>query len=207
VVILGVRGLLGNRGLVIRMALENRTWGCDRIRGALSDLGHRISDQTVGNILRRSQIAPAPERSRAATCSLAQTSSRSKCRPGETHRVLHSVLHRDRQSPGVAGRHFDIPESARAGTTRSSVLHGYATCHETACRIRIARQNALGNQAISLRTEFFAEHSARSANPQRVYRVCREQDRTGRCNLRSMPRIYFFKSQGLWTSPAEAVSL
>jgi hypothetical protein len=108
---------------------------------------------------------------------------------------------------GVAGRHFDRPESARAGTTRSSVLHGYATCHETACRIRIARQNVLENQAISLRTEFFAEHSARSANPQCVYRICPEQHRTGRCNLRSMPRIYFFKSKGLWTFPAEAVSL
>ena len=32
--------------------------------GALSNLGHRISDQAVGNILRRYQIAPAPERSR-----------------------------------------------------------------------------------------------------------------------------------------------
>ena len=49
------------------MARENRTWGYDRIVGALSDLGHRISDQTVGNILRRYQIAPAPERSRTTT--------------------------------------------------------------------------------------------------------------------------------------------
>jgi hypothetical protein len=49
------------------MARENRTWGYDRIVGALSDLGHRISDQTVGNILRRYQTAPAPERSRTTT--------------------------------------------------------------------------------------------------------------------------------------------
>ena len=75
-----------------------------------------------------------PERSRAATCSLAQTSSRRSADLARAHHVLHSVLHRGRQSPGVAGRHFDRPESARAGTTRSSVLHGYATCHETACR-------------------------------------------------------------------------
>ena len=40
------------------MARENRTWGYDRIVGTLCNLGHRISDQTVGNILRRSQIAP-----------------------------------------------------------------------------------------------------------------------------------------------------
>src|SRR5215472_17767864 len=42
--------------LVVRMARENRTWGYDRIVGALSNLGHRISDQTVGNILRRYKI-------------------------------------------------------------------------------------------------------------------------------------------------------
>jgi len=41
--------------------------GYDRIVGALSNHGHRISDQTVGNILRRYQIAPAPERSRTTT--------------------------------------------------------------------------------------------------------------------------------------------
>jgi len=53
--------------LVIRFARENRSWGYDRIAGALANLGHRISDQTVGNILRRHHIAPAPERSRTTT--------------------------------------------------------------------------------------------------------------------------------------------
>jgi putative transposase len=37
--------------LVVRMARENRSWGYDRIVGALLNLGYRISDQTVGNIL------------------------------------------------------------------------------------------------------------------------------------------------------------
>jgi putative transposase len=32
-----------------------------------SNLGHLVSDQTVGNILRRRKIAPAPERSRPTT--------------------------------------------------------------------------------------------------------------------------------------------
>jgi putative transposase len=45
--------------LVVRFARENRSWGYDRIAGALANLGHRISDQTVGNILRRHNIAPA----------------------------------------------------------------------------------------------------------------------------------------------------
>ena len=53
--------------LVVRVARENRGWGYDRIVGALANLGHRLSDQTVGNILRRHNIAPAPERTRTTT--------------------------------------------------------------------------------------------------------------------------------------------
>ena len=49
--------------LVLRFARENTGWGYDRIAGALTNLGHRISDQTVGNILKRFGIAPAPKRS------------------------------------------------------------------------------------------------------------------------------------------------
>ena len=33
--------------LVLRMAQDNPTWGYDRIQGALANLGHEISDQTV----------------------------------------------------------------------------------------------------------------------------------------------------------------
>jgi putative transposase len=53
--------------LVVRMARENRSWGYDRIVGALANLGHTISDQTVGNILKRHGIAPAPERKTTTT--------------------------------------------------------------------------------------------------------------------------------------------
>jgi putative transposase len=48
--------------LVVRMAKENPSWGYDRIVGALANLGHQLSDQTVGNILRRHDIPPAPKR-------------------------------------------------------------------------------------------------------------------------------------------------
>ena len=48
--------------LIVRMARENSDWGYDRIAGALNNLGHCVSDQTVGNILRRFGIAPAPKR-------------------------------------------------------------------------------------------------------------------------------------------------
>jgi hypothetical protein len=53
--------------LVVRMARENTGWGYDRIVGAMGNLGHHLSDQTVGNILRRHGIAPAPKRSRTTS--------------------------------------------------------------------------------------------------------------------------------------------
>src|SRR5258707_8075228 len=53
--------------LIIRMASENRDWGYDRIAGALANLGYEISDQTVGNVLRRQGLPPAPERKRTTT--------------------------------------------------------------------------------------------------------------------------------------------
>jgi len=53
--------------LVVQMARDNRGWGYDRIVGALANLGHAITDRTVGNILRRHNIAPAPERSRSTS--------------------------------------------------------------------------------------------------------------------------------------------
>jgi len=54
--------------LIVRMAQENRSWGYDRIVGALANLGHTISDQTVGHILKHHGIAPAPERKTTTTC-------------------------------------------------------------------------------------------------------------------------------------------
>src|SRR5207244_3087947 len=48
--------------LVVRMAQENRSLGYDRIVGALANLGYTVSDQTVGHILKRHDLPPAPER-------------------------------------------------------------------------------------------------------------------------------------------------
>ena len=53
--------------LVVRMAKENPGWGYDRIVGAMANLGLRLSDQTVGNILRRHDIPPAPKRKQATS--------------------------------------------------------------------------------------------------------------------------------------------
>jgi putative transposase len=62
--------------LVVWMARENGGWGYDRIAGALKNLGHCVSDQTVDNILRRFDI-----RSRAKT-----SSANDLCR-------VHSISH------------------------------------------------------------------------------------------------------------------
>src|SRR3984893_8176917 len=51
--------------LVVQMAKENPGWGYDRIAGALANLGYVVSDQTVGNILRRRGLSPAPKRKQA----------------------------------------------------------------------------------------------------------------------------------------------
>src|SRR6266487_6508273 len=53
--------------LIVRFARENSGWGYDRIVGALANLGHPVSDQTVGNILRRYGIQLAPKRSQNTT--------------------------------------------------------------------------------------------------------------------------------------------
>ncbi len=50
--------------LVLRLARENPSWGYDRIQDALANLGLKVSDQTVGNILKEHGIEPAPDRKR-----------------------------------------------------------------------------------------------------------------------------------------------
>ena len=53
--------------LIVRIAQENRSWGYNRIVGALANLGYTVSDQTVGNILKRHGLPPAPERKTTTT--------------------------------------------------------------------------------------------------------------------------------------------
>ena len=52
---------------MVCLAQENRSWGYDRIAGAVQHLGYTISDQTVGNILKRHGLPPAPERKKTTT--------------------------------------------------------------------------------------------------------------------------------------------
>jgi len=52
------------RELILRMATENSSWGCIRIRGELIKLGLRVSATAIRNLLRRQGLGPAPSRSR-----------------------------------------------------------------------------------------------------------------------------------------------
>jgi hypothetical protein len=53
--------------LIVRIAQEHRSWGDDRIVGTLANLGLTVSNQTVGNVLTRHGMAPAPERKTTTT--------------------------------------------------------------------------------------------------------------------------------------------
>ena len=64
-----IQVLKENLGCVLQFARENPTWGYDRIADALANIGHQLSDQTVGNVLKGHGIEPAPERQRTTTWS------------------------------------------------------------------------------------------------------------------------------------------
>jgi hypothetical protein len=51
--------------LVVKLARSNAGWGYDRIVGALANLGHSISDQTVGTFFGGEVFGPPPNARRA----------------------------------------------------------------------------------------------------------------------------------------------
>ena len=53
--------------LILKFARTNRSWGYTRISGALKNLGHQVSDTTVGNILRKHGLPPVCERKKETT--------------------------------------------------------------------------------------------------------------------------------------------
>lgn len=53
--------------LAVEMARENPSWGYDRIQGALANLDFKVSDATVGSILRANGLEPAPRRKRTTS--------------------------------------------------------------------------------------------------------------------------------------------
>jgi len=58
----GRRGIMrAIRELIVRMALENSTWGYTRIQGELKDVGHHVGRGTIARTLKDNGIKPAPE--------------------------------------------------------------------------------------------------------------------------------------------------
>jgi transposase len=50
------------KALIVRMAMENSTWGYCRIQGELKEVGHRVASTKVANVLKENGIRPAPDR-------------------------------------------------------------------------------------------------------------------------------------------------
>jgi putative transposase len=50
------------RGLIVKMAEENPSWGYARIQGALRHLDHRVARSTIAKTLKDHGIKPSPER-------------------------------------------------------------------------------------------------------------------------------------------------
>jgi len=55
------------RALVVRMAMDNRSWGYTRIQGALANIGHDVSRGAIATILREDGLEPARERVKKTT--------------------------------------------------------------------------------------------------------------------------------------------
>ena len=121
--------------LVVRMAKENPSWGYDRIVGALANLGHRLSDQTVGNLLRRHGISPAPKRKQTVSWKDFIRSHRDVLVGMDffTVEVLTlkglltyyvTVLHPLGDSPGELGGIHAVPGSGVDGATGTKHDHG-----------------------------------------------------------------------------------
>jgi putative transposase len=123
--------------LIVRMAKENPSWGYDRIVGALANLGHEVSDQTVGNVLQRHGLPPAPERKHTTTWAafirahlavLAGTDFGGGPHAARTGDLLRAVFHSPREPQGGHRRDHRSPERAMDAANGPERDHGGMRC-------------------------------------------------------------------------------
>ena len=120
--------------LVVQMAKENPSWGYDRIVGALKNLGHELSHQTVGNILRRHGLSPAPKRKQAISWKdfirshmevlVGTDFSLWKSLPEKVGYLLCPVFHSLGESAGELGRNDALPGPRVDGTASTKCNRG-----------------------------------------------------------------------------------
>ena len=71
----------------MRLAIENPTWGYRRVHGELVGLGYQIGETTVWQILKNSDIDPAPDRSQVTRTEFLRSQA-----------ALARIFHGDRSS-------------------------------------------------------------------------------------------------------------
>jgi hypothetical protein len=77
--------------LVMRIAKENPTWGYTRIRGALSNLGHKVGRGTIANIFKEHGIEPVPERAMSYELAVGAATGACKTDSSFPEASVHSV--------------------------------------------------------------------------------------------------------------------
>jgi hypothetical protein len=73
------------RALVLEMARDNPGWGCQRIHGKLTGLGHKLAPSTGWQILKDAGTGPAPRRSGQAWRTLLEARAKTILAPGFFH--------------------------------------------------------------------------------------------------------------------------
>jgi len=122
------------------MAKENPSWGYDRIVGALANLGYRLSDQTVGKLLRRHGLPPAPKRKQTVSWIVAAASLA----------AIYRTLSRGAQPSGQRQSHLvsfaDGGKKGRGSSAVSRTTGRPAEVLPEASGIKAMGQRAMGSQ-------------------------------------------------------------
>ncbi len=116
--------------LVVRLAREN-DWGIERIEGELKKLGYTISHETIGNLLRRHNIPPAPERETSPSWRHLMTHYREQLLACDFFTVetlflqtIYVLIHRDWQSTRPFRGVHGASERCMGGATSPSTHVG-----------------------------------------------------------------------------------